>query len=48
MIAPLIIGGAEVVSFYGAAGAPAIPRALHLRRMTRFTIGPDTIVEGEI
>ena len=48
MIAPLIIGGAEVVSFYGAAGAPAIPRALRLRRMTRFTIGPDTIVEGGI
>ena len=39
---------AEVVSFYGAAGAPAIPRALRLRRMTRFTIGPDTIVEGGI
>jgi diaminohydroxyphosphoribosylaminopyrimidine deaminase/5-amino-6-(5-phosphoribosylamino)uracil reductase len=48
MIAPLVIGGADAVSFYGGAGAAAMPRALRLRRVTRFMIGPDTIVEGEI
>jgi diaminohydroxyphosphoribosylaminopyrimidine deaminase/5-amino-6-(5-phosphoribosylamino)uracil reductase len=48
MIAPLIVGGAEAVSFNGGAEAAAIPRSLRLRRMTRFPIGPDTIVEGGI
>jgi diaminohydroxyphosphoribosylaminopyrimidine deaminase/5-amino-6-(5-phosphoribosylamino)uracil reductase len=48
MIAPLLVGGAAIVSFTGAAGAEAIPRSLRLRRMTRFAIGPDTIVEGGI
>jgi diaminohydroxyphosphoribosylaminopyrimidine deaminase/5-amino-6-(5-phosphoribosylamino)uracil reductase len=48
MIAPLIVGGVETASFYGGAGAAVLPRALGLRRMRRFMIGPDTIVEGGI
>ncbi|MGD0782779.1 MAG: bifunctional diaminohydroxyphosphoribosylaminopyrimidine deaminase/5-amino-6-(5-phosphoribosylamino)uracil reductase RibD [Candidatus Aminicenantales bacterium] len=47
MIAPLVVGGADAISFYGG-GAQTGPRALRLRRMVRFLIGPDTIVEGEI
>jgi diaminohydroxyphosphoribosylaminopyrimidine deaminase/5-amino-6-(5-phosphoribosylamino)uracil reductase len=48
MIAPLVIGGVETVSFYDGARAEAIPGALRLRRVKRFMIGNDTIVEGEI
>jgi diaminohydroxyphosphoribosylaminopyrimidine deaminase/5-amino-6-(5-phosphoribosylamino)uracil reductase len=48
MIAPLVIGGADAVTFCGGTGAAAIPRALRLRRVKRFMIGSDTIVEGEI
>ncbi len=48
MIAPLMIGGADSVSFDGGARVEAVPDTLRLRRITRFMIGHDTIVEGEI
>lgn len=48
MIAPLIIGGADAVSFYGGAGAAAVPGSLRLRKVTSMRIGSDLIVEGDL
>ena len=49
MIAPLLVGGADTVSFNGGAEAAAIPRALRPAPDDAVPrSGPTSIVEGGI